>query len=459
MTTAAIYLRQSEDVAEGIVRQRDRCTSLVKARSWTLGPEFADNDTSASRSRGPGTAWARMLTAARAGRIEVVVAVNLDRLLRTQGDLLALIESGAKVVTLEGELDLASASGEMQAAVLTAMARFEARRKGERQRRANEHRTANGLPVAGKRRYGYLSGNIMPHPEEAPVVLSMFERFREGASIRGLARERGWRNLRVRETLLSRAYEGMVPHGGEWLPSEVVVPVVSSELAAEVRDLLTDEGRRTSPGAEPRHLLTGIATCGLCGAKLWRIGPNYACRDSAHLTIRLERAEADIPLAVVHAMGAVPPEPKTPGVAPLLRERVTLQQQLDRAKELYAEFGGADDRARARRLTEALAQLDGRISDARAPVDDLLSEEAQLIVQQVRMLAEGAPIGVRIAMMFNEQDALEAWDALPLLDRRALVRRYLTVTVNSTRQPRPRVEITPRPAPSHAADHLRLELS
>jgi DNA invertase Pin-like site-specific DNA recombinase len=69
-----------------------------------------------------------MLTAARSGRIDVVVAVNLDRLLRTQGDLLALIETGAKVVTLEGELDLASASGEMQAAVLTAMARFEARR-------------------------------------------------------------------------------------------------------------------------------------------------------------------------------------------------------------------------------------------------------------------------------------------------------------------------------------------
>ncbi len=198
MTIAAIYLRQSEDVAEGIVRQRNRCTSLVDARGWTLGPEFADNDTSASKSRGPGTAWSRMLTAARAGRIDVVVAVNLDRLLRTQGDLLALIESGAKVVTLEGELDLASASGEMQAAVLTAMARFEARRKGERQKRANEHRTANGLPVAGKRRYGYLPGNVQPHPDEAPVILSMFERFRDGASIRGLAKERGWRNLRVR---------------------------------------------------------------------------------------------------------------------------------------------------------------------------------------------------------------------------------------------------------------------
>ena len=387
-----------------------------------------------------------MLAAAQAGRVDVVVAVNLDRLLRTQGDLLALIESGAKVVTLEGELDLASASGEMQAAVLTAMARFEARRKGERQRRANEHRTAHGIPVAGKRRFGYLSGNVQPHPEEAPVVLSMFERFRAGTSIRALAKEMGWRTGRVRETLASRAYEGMVPHGGEWLPSEVVVPVVSAELAAEVRDILDDESRRTSPGAEPKHLLTGIAECGLCGAKLWRIGPNYACRASAHLTIRLDLAEEPVPLAVIHAMGVAPPDPEAPDVGPLLRERASLQQQLDRAKELYAEFGGADDRARARRLTEALSALNDRITAAREPVDDVLSEEAQLIVQQVRMLAEGAPIGVRLAMLFNEADALEAWHALPLLDRRALVRRYLTVTVNSTREPKPRVEIVPRPA-------------
>jgi DNA invertase Pin-like site-specific DNA recombinase len=388
VTIAAIYLRQSEDVAEGIVRQRDRCTALVNARGWTLGPEYADNDTSASKARGRGTAWARMLTAARSGRIDVVVAVNLDRLLRTQGDLLALIETGAKVVTLEGELDLASASGEMQAAVLTAMARFEARRKGERQRRANEHRTANGIPVAGKRRFGYLAAdrslgravNTQPHPEEAPVVLSLFERFRDGASIRSLARELGWRNLRVRETLTNRAYEGMVPYQGDWLPSEFVVPIVSAELAAEVRDMLADETRRTSPGAEPKHLLTGIATCGLCGAKLWRVGPNYACRERAHLTIKIERGEEQIPSAVIHAMGAAPPEPEAPDVVPLLRERVALTQQLDRAKELYAEFGGADDRARARRLTNAIATLDERITAAREPVDDVLSDAAQLVV-------------------------------------------------------------------------------
>jgi hypothetical protein len=341
------------------------------------------------------------------------------------------------------------------------MARFEARRKGERQRRANEHRTANGIPVAGKRRFGYLAAdrslgravNTQPHPEEAPVVLSLFERFRDGASIRSLARELGWRNLRVRETLTNRAYEGMVPYQGDWLPSEFVVPIVSAELAAEVRDMLADETRRTSPGAEPKHLLTGIATCGLCGAKLWRVGPNYACRERAHLTIKIERGEEQIPSAVIHAMGAAPPEPEAPDVVPLLRERVALTQQLDRAKELYAEFGGADDRARARRLTNAIATLDERITAAREPVDDVLSEAAQLVVQQVRALAEGAPIGVRVAMLFNEHDALEAWAGLSIVDQRALVRRYLTVTVNSTKQPeKPRVDIKRRTQVDRTAD-------
>ena len=385
-----------------------------------------------------------MLASAKSGDIDVIVAVDMDRLMRSLNDLVTLIDLGVKVITVDGELDLTTARGERDATNEVASARFEVRRKSERQLRANAQRTANGLPVAGKRRYGYLSGNINPHPDEAPVVLSMFERFHSGASIRSLAKERGWRTLRVRETLMSRAYEGMVPHKGEWLPSEVVVPVVSPELAAEVRDLLTDESRRLSPGAEPRHLLTGIATCGLCGAKLWRIGPNYACRESAHLTIRLALAEADVPLAVIHAMGAAPPVKDAPSIGPLLRERVALLQQLERAKELYAEFGGPDDRARARRLTGEVAQLDARIAEAREPVDDLLSEEAQLIVQQSRMLAEGAPIGVKLAMMFNEQDALKAWEGLSLLDRRALIRRYVTVTVNSTRELKPRIEVIPR---------------
>ena len=142
MTRAAIYLRQSLDVQEGIDRQRARCEQLVAAKGWQLTIEYADNDTSASKARGDGTAWARMLAGV-GHDFDVIVAVDLDRLLRTTRDLNVLIERGARVVTVDGEIDLTTADGEFRATMLAGIARFEVRRKSERQRRAKSSVAAN----------------------------------------------------------------------------------------------------------------------------------------------------------------------------------------------------------------------------------------------------------------------------------------------------------------------------
>lgn len=81
-----------------------------------------------------------MLEAAGTGQFDVIVAVDLDRLLRQTKDLVTLIEAGAKVVTLDGEIDLSTPDGELRATMLTAFARFEVRHKAERRRRANARR-------------------------------------------------------------------------------------------------------------------------------------------------------------------------------------------------------------------------------------------------------------------------------------------------------------------------------
>lgn len=79
---------------------------MVGAKGWDLSYTFEDNDVSASTVRGPGTAWAKMLAAVYAGGIDVVVSVDMDRLLRTVRDLVTLTEAGAgakaKVLTVDG---------------------------------------------------------------------------------------------------------------------------------------------------------------------------------------------------------------------------------------------------------------------------------------------------------------------------------------------------------------------
>lgn len=285
MTRAVIYARQSEDVSEGILRQLGRCRALAQLREWEVVEEFIDNDTSASKRRGAGTQWATMLDRLRAREAEVVVSVDLDRLLRDTRDLMTIIDTGAHVLTVDGQIDLTTADGEFRATMLASIARFEVRRKGERQLRANVARAAAGRPVPTRRRYGYESDGVTPRPAEATVVRHMFEHVADGGSLRSLSRElaedgvdpspgKEWSPRRLRDILLNETYAGFARYKGkdgaefQVVKSDHVVPVVDEELAAEVRAILSDPGRRTSPGGQARHLLSGLAHCAKCGAAL-----------------------------------------------------------------------------------------------------------------------------------------------------------------------------------------------
>lgn len=139
---AALYLRQSKSDDEGIERQTERTAALATARGWHVADTFVDNDVSASKTRGKDTAWGRMLAAS--DELDVVIGVDLDRVVRSTRDLNTLIDHGLALVTLDGEIDLTTADGEFRASMLASIARFEVRRKGERQTRANSQRAAKG---------------------------------------------------------------------------------------------------------------------------------------------------------------------------------------------------------------------------------------------------------------------------------------------------------------------------
>ncbi|GEB46644.1 hypothetical protein MTE01_25890 [Microbacterium testaceum] len=115
--------------------------------------------------------------------------MNLDRLLRGQVGLLSIIGAGKTVATVEDDLDLTPDHGGFRAELLTSLATFETNRKRERQTRSNESRAARGLPVPGKRRFGFESGNIVERPEEAGVIRAAHRDLLAGHSVRSIARE------------------------------------------------------------------------------------------------------------------------------------------------------------------------------------------------------------------------------------------------------------------------------
>lgn len=477
MTRAALYLRQSLDRdgrSEGIERQRARCRSLAEARGWAVADEYVDNDVSASKPRGVGTAWHRLIEDAKADRIDVVVAVNEDRLLRGIRDLLTLIESGLKVATVDGEIDLTTADGEFRATMSAGLARFEVRRKGERQKRANDQRRGDGLPAGGRRAFGYTRLNAgasknaakrtgadgrewpdyghEPLEPEATAIRRGYAMLLAGATLRSIARtwnEQGltttvgheWEAYNVRAVLANPRNAALIAPprssaspttahnlGLGDLPVGSWEPLVTPETWAAARDLLADPVRRSNPGAVPRSLLSGIATCGVCGgamkAGVVRDIRSYRCSESPHLSRKRDDADHFITHVVLERLSRPDAaellrRDDAPDVHALRRELLEAQQAEESVLSLVGRGLTTVDKAAAtlRDVRERIGRLEAALSDAgRVDVFGDLVAEAD------------AAGGDRDARW---QAVAEAWAGLDVDRQRAIVRKLLAIEMRS----------------------------
>jgi len=310
---AAIYARQSAPEDEGIARQVARCTSLIEERGWDVSRVYQrDNNVSASAPRNSKTDWGKMLQDIDSCLLDVVVAVNLDRLLRGIGDLHELVKRGVQVVTVEGDLDLASETGELHATVLAGVARFEVRRKASRAAAAAAVRRSAGHPPAGRTTFGYrwvpaharseAGTRYRIDPDEARVVRWMFAEALAGSPLGAICRELNngtatdadglplgeatrttrdgspWRSPTVRRLLLSPFYAALLPESvpgsgvyrGELVDLDKCTPgaweaIVSVDELRGTRRALLDPSRLQHDGTARRWLLSGLALCDRCG--------------------------------------------------------------------------------------------------------------------------------------------------------------------------------------------------
>jgi DNA invertase Pin-like site-specific DNA recombinase len=434
---AALYFRQSLDVQEGIDRQRARCTSLATARDWDVVGEYVDNDTSASKSRADGTAWARLLEDARARKFEIVIAVDLDRLLRTINDLVTLTETGAKVLTVDGEIDLTTADGEFRATMLAGIARFEARRKGERQLRANEHAAAQGRRTGGRRPFGYEPDGVTVRPAEAAAVAEGYRDFLTGVPLAAIARDwkargfhsgvtryskahRGqpsdWTAGGVRTVLLNPRNMGKRAHRGEIVADAEWPAIVDESTWLAVNAVLTDPSRRAAP-KRGRYLLSGLALCGVCRARIHAGGnatagePGYRCSGSAgHFARRSAPVDEFVQAVMVgrlsrpDALELLKSEPTSEG-PDLALEAVGARSRLD---SLAVEF--ADGGITASQLRIATERLVSRLAELEAQMADLGRADV-------------------LGPLVGAEDVQVAWDALSIEKKRAVIAVLATVVV------------------------------
>lgn len=278
-----VYLRQSLDrtgLGAAVDRQREDCLKLAAERGWEVVRVWTDNDVSAS-SRKPRPAYTAMLAAVERGEAEAVVAWHVDRLTRKITDLEHLIElaqnTGLRIVTVNGDLDLSNDSGRLVGRILASVARGEVERKGARQKRAQQQAAQQGRPAGGRRAFGYESDGITIRTTEAQQVRAAYADLLAGASLKSIAKTwnaagalttmgNTWTHSTVRETLKNPRYAGQRTYRGEVVGPATWKALVDEDTHAAALALLSLPSRRTTQTTARKYLLPGIALCWKCGS-------------------------------------------------------------------------------------------------------------------------------------------------------------------------------------------------
>jgi site-specific DNA recombinase len=461
---AGIYLRISEDrTGEGLAvdRQRQDCAALVRSRGWSSVGEYVDNDISAAgKRRRP--AFEQLMADVEAQRIDTIVALSLDRLTRNRRDQLRLIETcqhhKVLVALVKGsDIDMTAAVGRAMADMMAVWARMEIEQKSERHRSQIQQAAKAGLPGGGPRAFGYRKGGMEIESAEADVVKELYHRFLAGAGLgeltdwinrTGFTTPKGfrWRSSSVRVVLgnpRNAGLRGLRPVVNEqtglraqW--HDIIGPaqwpaIVDETVWRAAMQILTDPERVArsrnghAGGAQPRHLLSGIARCGRCGLYMITSSSGggkriYKCASQMHLMRNAAHLENYVQMVLISwlrrpdAIGLLQQADESVDLDALRDEAVALRARLDGLARDYAD--GVLDRTQMRTASD-------RVRERLSSVDDQLAELGRVDILAPLVLAD------------DEAATLAAWNGYPVPTRRAVVSRVMRIEVFRGRVGRP----------------------
>ncbi|MCW2092780.1 UNVERIFIED_ORG: DNA invertase Pin-like site-specific DNA recombinase [Rhodococcus erythropolis] len=394
---AFIYCRISADregAGLGVERQRKDCEQLAETLGWTIAGAFTDNDLSAYSGK-PRPAYNEMLESVEAGQAGAIIAWHTDRLHRSPAELetfISLCDRASVVVrTVQaGELDLSTPAGQMTARIVGAVARHEIDHARKRMVAAHAQAAEKGR-AHGKIPFGYAavrddSGAIVsrvPDPVEAGLVREAVARVLGGEATRAVTQDwagRGvltrsggvWNPRSLREMLMRPTLAGLRAHRGSVSRGEWE-PIISEGEHVRLVALYSDPLRRTNRGTGVRHLMSGIALCGLCGSGVQRLKsggyPAYACAGCTRVSRSVRLVDDLVGKVVVNRvlrMDANPGFMRRVASSPTGEaELLELNSRLDTAADMLAD--GELDRAGYQRIRDRVSPRIAELKKAMAP--------------------------------------------------------------------------------------------
>ena len=282
--TAVAYARYSSagqrDVS--IEQQLNDIHAYAEREGYTIVHEYADHARSGFKSATTRSQFQAMMTAARNGTFDTVIAWKTDRFSRRREDSAVykgqLQRLGVRVLFVMEPIPEGSA-GILLESMLEATAEWYSRTLSENITRGMYDNARRGLHN-GVKVFGYNcapDGQYVINQEDAAVVQMIFERYTNGFSAKAIANElngmaltnqRGhqYTHSNVLYILSNERYIGNYHWGDVYIPDGMPA-IISKKTFEEAQRMKAKTGRHVEQGSV-EFLLTGKAFCGMCGAAM-----------------------------------------------------------------------------------------------------------------------------------------------------------------------------------------------
>jgi site-specific DNA recombinase len=459
--TCCLYGRSSRDPKKrgrSIGDQLHDGRALADTYGWTVVEEYKDTGVSATRyAHKTRDDFEEMLVLIQERRVRIVVAYEASRYYRDLEVYVRLRNACAEAGVLlcyNGQIyDLTDANDRKLTAQDALQAEVEGDAIRERNLRTVRLNAAagrpHGRPLDGyRRRYDPDTGDLIDQVEDevrGPIIRRLFDEAEAHRSIRGIVIRCGDDGLLTQHgtpitrayvvgVLRNPAYMGRRVYQGRDFTDATWSALVEADQFQAVQSYL-DQGGRTwarGQGSEPRHMLSGIALCGLhpeadkepvmrpyINGKSW----SYRCSETTHVSINEAMLHAAVEEAIVQRLetpefaAAFQVQPDQ-GTAAAARNRLAgLERQLAEAQAMAGEF---DERGDPQLSVSSLAVLEKRLMPL------IAAARADAVPPQGM-----PPVLLRLV---SADDVGEAWEEMDLEQQRSAIRHMVTVRVHRAAQ-------------------------
>ncbi len=442
---AAIYTRVSTDPrgsGRSVAEQETDCRAVAERAGWEIVHVFTDNDRSASRyATKQRPEFRNLIEFVERGECDVLVTWEASRF---QRDLEAYVRL-RELCRRQGVLwsysgrtyDLSRTDDRLATGLDALLAERESDMTRDRVLRAVRSNAHTGRPH-GKILYGYrreyddkrqLIGQIVDD-EEAAVVREAARRVLGGETPYAVAQDfnrrgiptprdgRAWDLTQVKRLCTNPGYAAKRVHRGAVVGDATWPPILDDATHHALVARLSDPQRRTQRDSAVKHLLSGIAVCGVCGGRL-RVQKNrgflaYLCVDGFHVSRKESDVDAFVEAVVVERLSR-------PDLLELMTagESDDVAAALEEAREKRARLQGFYDAAAVGDLTPAaLSRIEARL----LPEIDAAERRAQR--------ASVSPVLADV----TGPDAEKRWQALTLPQKREVISLLMRVRILPARR-------------------------